>query len=189
MGIALGVVLACGFVALAGWQRGGGQHAGALIAAGMAAMAAGLSFPGGHFVHGPWWAAAFAVIAIWGWRSASTAEPSEPAGRMNRLVGGLAMVYMCTAWPGPAGLGAPTAAAATAEPHHLAVGPSGGTALTEAGGAPTGLVLPLVGWLLACYFLVHAVGALTRRRRGSASAVIPEAVMGVGMTAMLLAMI
>ncbi len=92
-----------GFVALTGWQLARAEFAVALIAAGMAAMAIGMAFPAGHLVHGPWWAA---VIAIWAWRSASAAAPSA---QLQHLVGGVAMVYMCAAWPGSAGLATPAA--------------------------------------------------------------------------------
>lgn len=192
VGIALGAGLAAGFVALTAWQLARSEFAVALIAAGMAAMAIGMAFPDGHLVHGPWWAAAFAVIAIWAWRSSAAAPPSA---QLQHLVGGVAMVYMCAAWPSPAGLSTPVATAAlSTDTHHLAGGSSAGAAVAQAGGAQLGLALPLVGWLLACYFLLHAIGALTRRRPSGGvaaghSAVVRDAVMGLGMTAMLLAMI
>jgi hypothetical protein len=195
VGIALGAGLATGLVALTGWQLARAEFAVALIAAGMAAMAIGMAFPIGHLVQGPWWAAAFALIGIWAWRSAS---PASPSTQLQHLVGGLAMVYMCAAWPGSAGLATPAAGAAlNADAHHLAVGPAASSAVTAAGAQQVGLALPLVGWLLACYFLLHAIGALTRRRRApdavatgaGRAAVVRDAVMGVGMTAMLLVMI
>jgi len=108
---------------------------------------------------------------------------------------GVAMVYMCAAWPGSAGLATPAASAAlSTDTHHFAGGSAVSGAAAEVGGAQLGLALPLVGWLLACYFLLHAIGALTRRRRSGAvaagrSAFVRDAAMGLGMTAMLLAML
>lgn len=195
VGVAVGAALAAGFVALTGWQLARAEFAVALIAAGMAAMAIGMALPVGHLVRGPWWAAAFTVIAIWAWRSAS---PAAPSAQLHHLVGGVAMVYMCAAWPGSAALHTPVASAAvtTTNAHHLAGGPAVG-AVVGVGGPQTGLALPLFGWLLACYFLLHAVGALTRRHRATAvaavaagrSAVLRDAMMGAGMAALLLAMI
>ncbi|MGI8799961.1 MAG: DUF5134 domain-containing protein [Pseudonocardia sp.] len=84
--------------------------------------------------------------------------------------------------------------ALSTDTHHLAGGSAVSGAAAEVGGAQLGLALPLVGWLLACYFLLHAIGALTRRRGSGVvaagrSAFVRDAAMGLGMTAMLLAML
>jgi ABC-type transporter lipoprotein component MlaA len=57
---------------------------------------------------------------------------------------------------------------------------------------PFGAALALLGWALACYFLLGTVTALTRRDTGGAltasrTAVLGEAVMGFGTVVMLIA--
>ncbi len=156
----------------------------AALAAGMALMAAGMigGIPS-HPVQGPMWAAAFGVLAVWPLVWSSDRLWPVPAEHLLHMTGGLAMVYMCAAMPA-AGvyLGGVSLASAN---HH---GP--GSPVIDAG-FTTGLALPLIGWLLASYFLLQAIGCATRRRTEPAArtrriARLDEAGMGAGMAAMLL---
>ena len=160
------------------------EFAVAVLTAGMALMAAGMigGIPS-HPVQGPIWAAAFGVLAVWPlvWSSGRW-WPVRPE-HLQHMTAGLAMVYMCAAMPA-AGvyLGG---AALVSDGHHGA----GSTILDT--GITTGLGLPLIGWLLASYFLLQAIGSATRRRSEPAIgtrriAWMDEVGMGAGMAAMLL---
>jgi hypothetical protein len=161
------------------------EFAVAALAAGMALMAAGMigGIPS-HPVQGPIWAAAFGVLAVWPlvW-SSDRLWPVRPE-HLRHMTGGLAMVYMCAAMPA-AGvyLGSVSLAGGT---HHDPGAPILAAATT------TGLALPLVGWLLASYFVLQAIGCATRRRtepvaRARRIARLDEVGMGAGMAVMLLA--
>lgn len=232
----LGVALAGVFTVVTAYRLRRRDAPAALMAAGMAVMAVGMGGIGPHLVHGPWWAAGFALVAAWpvlAWARGRAGSPAWQAslasaapGHLGHLLGGAAMAYMCVA-----GLGHATGAVAGGSPAGAIAGPAlaavaGETAGTIAGGtvagpalaAPTyqlaahdhggqaaaavtgsaggpvsaGL-LALAGWLLACYFLLAAICALTRRtadgtpvRRPRSAA---EAAMGLGTMIMLVAVL
>jgi hypothetical protein len=207
----LGVVVAVCFALVAGQRTVRRDAVGALMAAGMAVMSLGMGGVGPMFVRGPWWSAGFVLIAIW--PLLSTMPPLSRApivgsrhagpvcgGPLSHLLGGVAMVYMCTV-PMP-GMGDHTSMTANASE----LPPSGGhgAMMDDAmmghhvtGSMPalgdTSSPYALLGWALAGYFFLGAVGALTRRntqgtvgiRRGGA---VAEAVMGAGTVVMLLVM-
>jgi hypothetical protein len=185
--------------------------AGALMAAGMAAMPVDMLGPG--LVHGPWWAAGFGVVALW----PLVRGVPVCGGRRSHLLCGLAMAYMCAVpsadAPHPGAGSSATSAASgselvTASAHraHQAVevvlpGVAGlpgtvGTALPGTVGSvlpgAVGTALALLGWGLALYFLLGAVSALTRRDAAGALAaprplVLGEAAMALGSVVMLVA--
>jgi hypothetical protein len=209
----LGVALAVAF-ALVGVHRAAQRDVpGALMAGGMAVMSPGMAGIGPMFVNGPWWAAGFAVVAVWPllgrvWRGGRAGEVC--GGPLGHLLGGMAMVYLC-ALPGMSVGSAPpgttlTAHAARLTPaagHHAMAAMSdmdGVTGMADAGlpgsTAPIGAVgiaLTLLGWGLACYFLLGTVVALTRRDTGGAltaprPTALGEALMAFGTVIMLVAM-
>ncbi|MBA2324693.1 MAG: DUF5134 domain-containing protein [Pseudonocardiales bacterium] len=98
---------------------------GSLMAIGMAAMAIGMGGIGPHVVHGPWWAAGFAALALWPVlalaRGLRPDRGSVLHGHLPHLVGCVAMVYMCVA--GLTFISAPGSAAASGST-------AGGTAVT-----------------------------------------------------------
>jgi hypothetical protein len=173
---------------------------GALMSAGMAVMAVDMSRIGPELVHGPWWAAGFAAVALW----PLVRRVPVCGGRRAHLLCGLAMVYMC-ALPsahalhhGSVGSGAALPASTTdlvtVSGHH-----GHGAAEVALPGAASGLsgavgtALALLGWGLACYFLLSTVSALTRREAGGALAVsrasvLGEAAMALGSVVMLVAL-
>ena len=61
----LGVGLAAAFTLVAVHRGVRRDVPGSLMAAGMAVMSAGMGGLGSVFVHGPWWAAGFAAVALW----------------------------------------------------------------------------------------------------------------------------
>lgn len=203
MPVWLGCTLAGIFAAVALYRLGRRELPAMLMALGMAVMAVDMSGIGPHLVHGPWWAAGFAVLAVWS-ASALIRAPRPWTGQLlhghlPHLVGGAAMIYMCVA-----GLtyAAPVSVtpvgfeldgfAAGAGHHH-----GGAAALSVAGlGSGPGAVGPtlfaMAGWLLAVYFLFASVCVLTSRRRGvtdSRRHAVAEAAMGVGTMIMLVSMI
>jgi hypothetical protein len=170
---------------------------GSVLAAGMAAMSLDLAGIGPTAVHGPWWAAGFAAVAVW----PLIRPPSGGVcgGPLAHLLGGVAMIYMC-ALPTMRAMGGSaatlTAHAVTLSPtsHHTmaGMGPINlpGAPMTVPG--PLGTSLALLGWALACYFLLGTIAALTRRSTGGAQtaprlAVLGEAAMSLGTVAMLVA--
>jgi hypothetical protein len=206
----LGVALAVAF-ALIGAHRAVWRDApGALMAAGMAAMSLGMAGIGPMLVHGPWWALVFVVVAVWPLSRPVLArvallrvDRAGPVcgGPLSHLLGGVAMFYMCAApaiEPMPGMSGMHDGSALTAHASHLpamtgmAGTPSLGGATMDMTTASTPLAL--VGWALACYFLLGTVSALTRRGpdgRYAMAARLPllgEAVMGFGTVVMLVAM-
>jgi Domain of unknown function (DUF5134) len=170
---------------------------GSVMASGMAAMSAGMAGIGPAFVHGPWWAAGFAVVAVW-----PLVRPPGGGvcgGPLAHLLGGVAMVYMC-ALPTMRTTGGtgPTLTADTVTPaptgHHAMAGMGPielpGAPMTLPG--PVGAALALLGWALACYFLLGTVTGLTRRDTAGAPtagrlAVLGETAMGLGTVVMLIA--
>jgi hypothetical protein len=166
---------------------------GAAMAAGMAVMSLGMGGIGPDLVHGPWWAAGFAAVGVW-----PLVRPPRGGvcgGPLTHLLGGVAMVHLCLL---------PTmddAAPTTTDTVRLA--PTGHHAMPGMGpvdlpGAPMtmpgplGGVLALLGWALACYFLLGTVTALTRRHPDGApparrSVALGEAAMGLGTVVMLTA--
>jgi hypothetical protein len=160
------------------------EFAVAALAAGMALMAAGMvgGMPS-HPVQGPLWAAAFGVLAVWPIVWSSDRLWPIRAEHLRHMTGGLAMVYMCAATPA-AGIYLSGVSAASGA-HH------GPAAAIISPGITTGLALPLIGWLLASYFLLQAIGCATRRRtepvaRARRIARFDEVGMGAGMAVMLL---
>jgi hypothetical protein len=167
---------------------------GAVMAAGMAVMSLGMGGIGPTFVHGPWWAAGFAAVAVW--PLVRPPRAGVRGGRTAHLLGGVAMIYMC-ALP-PMGGAEPTPA-----DHAVPVAPTGHHGMAGMGAVdlpaapmtmpgPLGAALTLLGWALACYFLLATVTALTRRTTGGAAGVsrltvLTEATMGLGTMVMLTA--
>jgi Domain of unknown function (DUF5134) len=209
----LGASLAAAFALVAGHRGVRKDAPGALMALGMAVMAVQMAGPlggpgsveadalGPLAPHGPWWAAAFAVVALWPLVGRGAAE-RVCGGPAAHLVAGLAMIYMCTLTP--AGHGAASTAGADAA-LAASAGALGGSGHGGHGGAPLAIphvgvgsapvdgVLALAGWALACYFLLATVTALTRRGADGALtlprlAVLGEAAMGFGTVIMLVAM-
>ncbi|HEX4251913.1 MAG TPA: DUF5134 domain-containing protein [Pseudonocardia sp.] len=193
----LGVGLAATF-ALVAVHRGARRDVpGSLMAAGMAVMSVGMAGIGPMFVHGPWWAAGFLAVAVWPLASPRRAG-QVCGGPLAHLLGGVAMIYMCAlpamqAGAGPTALTADTVALAPTGHHGMAMGPinlPGATQLDIPG--PLGAALSVLGWGLACYFLLGTVTALTRRNVDGALtaprlAVLGEAAMGFGTVVMLIA--
>lgn len=174
MPVWLGCALAGIFAAVAGYRIRRREPAASLMAIGMAVMALGMGGIGPHLMHGPWWAAGFAVLALWS-ASDLVRRPRPLAGQLlhghlPHLAGGAAMIYMCVA-------GLAYATPVTVTPvgfevdggHHH----GGGAALSVAGlstgpGALGPSLFALFGWFLAVYFLFASVCVLTSRRRGAA---------------------
>jgi len=210
----LGVALATSFALVAVHRAVHRDIPGGLMAAGMAAMAAGMGGIGPDSVHGPWWAAGFAAVAIWPLASRHRAA-QVCGGPLAHLLGGVAMIYMC-ALPSMRGMHGPSVDAATVSGaeaeltaqaselvpgaghlgHHgmAASGPLSLPGAAQLGiPGPTGAGLALLGWALACYFLLGTVTALTRRDAEGALAtprlaVLGEALMGFGTVVMLIAL-
>jgi hypothetical protein len=181
---------------------------GTLMAAGMAAMSPGMAGLGPDVVHGWWWAAAFAVVAVWPvvGRVVRGGRAGEVCGGpLGHLLGGVAMIYLCAlhGLPGPAG---PSSAGASTRltahgtslvplgHHHGTSGTSGVTLPGTIGPSGwVGVALAVLGWGLVCYFLLRTVIAMTRRdAEGTSTASRPtalgEAWMAVGTVIMLVAM-
>lgn len=197
----LGCTLAGVFAAVALFRFRRRELPAMLMALGMAVMAVGMGGIGPHLVHGPWWAAGFAVLALWS-ASALIRAPRPLTGQLlhghlPHLVGGAAMIYMCVA-----GLAYATPVSVTpvgfeldgfAAGHHH----GGAAALSVAGlgSGPAALgptLFALTGWILAVYFLFAAVCVLTSRRRGVTVPqrhAVAEAATGVGTMIMLVSMI
>jgi hypothetical protein len=189
----LGVALAASFALVAAHRAVRRDVSGALMAAGMAMMSLAMAGIGHEWVHGPWWAAGFAGVALW----PLVRRVPVCGGRLAHLLGGVAMVYMCALHVGHPASGPAVAAGAgevvaIAEHHHGAaeVVLPGATAAMS---GPAGAGLALLGWALACYFLLGAVSALTRRDPAGTLAaprasVLGEAAMGLGTVVMLVAL-
>jgi hypothetical protein len=206
----LGVALAASFGLVAVHRGTHRDVPGTLMAAGMAVMSLGMGGVGPDSVHGPWWAVGFAAVAIWPLIVRHRAAP-VCGGPLAHVLGGVAMVYMCAlpsmrgalGTSGAAGTGAALAANASALPsttahlgHH---GMAGMGSIDLPGAAPLGIpgpvgaALALLGWGLACYFLLGTVTVLTRRSADGALArpqptVLGEALMGFGTVVMLVAL-
>jgi hypothetical protein len=198
----LGVGLAAAFTLVAVHRGVRRDVPGSLMAAGMAVMSAGMGGIGPVVLHGPWWAAGFAAVAVWPLVSPRRAG-QVCGGPLAHLLGGVAMIYMCAlpsmqagATPGAAtALAANTVALAPSGHHHgaAALGPIDLPGMAQLGvPGPLGAALAVLGWGLACYFLLGTVTALTRRDAGGALtapglAVLGEALMGFGTVVMLIA--
>ncbi|HEY1973406.1 MAG TPA: DUF5134 domain-containing protein [Pseudonocardia sp.] len=209
----LGAALAAGFALVAVHRTVRRDAPGALMAAGMAVMSLGMAGVGPVLIYGPWWALGFVVVAIWPVVRPALAgvpligpERAGPVcgGPLSHLLGGVAMVYMCAMPVIPAVM--PDMASLTAQASHLgghsmAVMPvmPGMTGMASpAGAGGTGPIggsgpLALVGWALACYFLIGTVTALTRRAPDgtlttSRLSTLGEATMGFGTVVMLVTM-
>jgi hypothetical protein len=192
----VGVVLAVCFALVAAHRVARRDPPGALMAAGMGAMSLGMAGVGPMLAHGPWWAAAFVLVAAWPLVDRRGAPVC--GGPLAHLLGGVAMVYMCLL-PMPAGPVTGTVQTVTAsEPvdsYGLGLGHAGHADLTQlATPAPSSSTpLTLFSWALACYFLLGAVAALTRRAPDGTLAStrltgLGEAVMGFGTVIMLVAL-
>ena len=202
----LGVALTSAFAFVAVHRTVWRDVPGALMAAGMAVMALGMAGIGPLFVSGPWWALAFVLIAVWPVLrpvvrlAVAKLAPLGPdragpvcGGPLSHLLGGVAMVYMC-AMPISGPMSGMTGmsdgshgVALTAHSSHLSA------MSVMADMTPTSTPLALVGWVLACYFLLGTVSALTRRGTDGAVAaprlsLLGEAAMGLGTVIMLVAM-
>jgi Domain of unknown function (DUF5134) len=197
--IGLGLALVFGLVAVhRGLRR---QVPGSVMAAGMALMAPGMAGIGPTLVSGPWWAVGFAAVAVW-----PLIRPSGGTGGVSgrggapipHLLCGVTMIYMC-ALPTMPTMGDGEAASVT---HHITAAPSGqamaGMGPIDLAGVPIivpgplGVAAALLGWALACYFLLGTITALTRRdARGGSTitrlAALDEAAMGFGTVVMLIA--
>lgn len=204
----LGLALA-GMCGLAAVRRGLHREAPAsVMAAGMAVMSVDMAGLGPTLVHGPWWAAAFLAVAVW----PLLRSPGRRMGssKVAHLLCGLAMIYMCAlpALPtmkGPTMDGVATAASADhLSANHLSATPTGyamaGMGPVELPVGPTavpgalGGAMALLGWALACYFLLSTITTLTRRTAGSTSvpsrlAMLDEAAMGLATAVMLVAFV
>jgi len=202
----LGVALCVTFASI-GVQRARHRDVcGTLMAAGMGVMALGMGGIGPHLVHGPWWAGAFALVALWPTLCLVRRGSSPPRrgallhGHVPHLVGGAAMVYMCVAGLAFAPARTPDPAVdpatvgyqlAAAHEHHagglVAAGVIGGPESASVG------LFALLGWLLAGYFLFSAVCGVTRRgsdaRPTCSRRAVTEATMGLGTMVMLVSMI
>jgi len=207
----LGVALAASFGVVAAHRVIRRDVPGTLMAAGMAVMSLGMGGVGPALVHGPWWAAAFAAVAIWPLIVRHRAAP-VCGGPLAHVLGGIGMVYMCalpsmratsgtSGTSGSSGTGTALAANASALPsttahlgHHME-----GMGMDLPGAVPLGIpgpvggALALLGWGLACYFLLGTVTVLTRRNADGALAaprltVLGEALMAFGTVVMLIAL-
>ncbi|HEX4360553.1 MAG TPA: DUF5134 domain-containing protein [Pseudonocardia sp.] len=199
----LGVGLAAAFTLVAVHRGVRRDVPGALMAAGMAVMSVGMAGLGPMFVHGPWWAAGFLAVAVWPLVSPRRAG-EVCGGPLAHLLGGVAMIYMC-ALPSMRGGGAAPAVPTALTANTVALAPTGhhhgmaGMGPIDLPGAaqmgipgPLGAALSVLGWGLACYFLLGTVTALTRRDTSGALtaprlAVLGEALMGFGTVVMLIA--
>jgi hypothetical protein len=191
----LGVTLAASFGLVTAHRAALRDLPAALMAGGMAVMSLGMAGVGPDLVHGPWWAAGFASVALW----PLVRGVPVCGGRLPHLLGGVAMVYMC-ALPGHqvgASAGSPAGAGGlmTLAGHHG----HGGAEVALPGGVAAGLVGPgggalaLLGWVLALYFLLGTVSALTRRDASGVlttprPSVLGEAAMALGTAVMLTAL-
>ena len=200
----LGVALAASFGLVAAHRGIRRDVPGTLMAAGMAVMSLGMGGVGPDAIHGLWWAAAFAAVAIWPLIRRHRAAP-VCGGPLAHVLGGAAMVYMCAlpSMRGSSGPAAALAANASVLPsttahlgHH---GMAGMGSIDLPGAAPLGIpgplgaALALLGWGLACYFLLGTVTVLTRRNADGALAaprptVLGEALMAFGTVIMLVAL-
>jgi hypothetical protein len=192
----LGLALA-GLCALVAAHRGLRREAPAsVMAAGMAVMSLGMAGIGPALIPGPWWAACFAAVAVWpllrsigrGTRRATVAH----------LLCGVAMIYMC-ALPAVPTTDAVEAAAGVdhlgpaSTGHAMAgMGPTDlpGEPITVPG--PLGGAMALLGWALACYFLLSTITTLTRRTANGAPStprlsMLDEAAIGLATAVMLVA--
>lgn len=189
----LGVTLALCFAAVTAHRIVRRDVPGALMAAGMAVMSFGMAGIGPMLVHGLWWGLGFVLVAVWPLLHPFAARAPVVArwrpgpvcgGRLAHLLGGAAMVYMCTLPMHDMSSGHTTlTVSATAMHGHSGMG--GAPMVLGAGTTP----LALIGWGLACYFLLGTVTALTRRTPDvTRAALLPEAFMGFGTVVMLVAM-
>lgn len=202
----LGLMLAGAFVLVAAHRAARRDAPGALMALGMALMAADMAKPVGASAlgaagpHGPWWAAGFAAVALWPLVGRGRVRAGRVCGGpVSHLVAGLAMIYMCVPAPLPYGVDPALAASqsllggsghAEHAAHH---GPPVALGGVPTAAAPLDGALALAGWALACYFLLATITALTRRDADGALAmprlaVLGEAAMAFGTVIMLVAM-
>jgi hypothetical protein len=166
---------------------------GAAMAAGMAVMSLGMGGIGPDLVHGPWWAAGFAAVGVW--PMVRLPRGGVCGGPLTHLLGGIAMAYLCLLPTMDDAAPATTATVRLAPTGHHSMPGMGpvdlpGAPMTMPG--PLGGALALLGWALACYFLLGTVTALTRRHRDGAppaprSVALGEAAMGLGTVVMLTA--
>ncbi|HEY0814026.1 MAG TPA: DUF5134 domain-containing protein [Pseudonocardia sp.] len=192
----LGVGLACAF-GLVAVRRGLGRDVpGSLMATGMALMSLDMTGFGPAPVHGPWWAAGFASVAVWPVFRRSRGGRS--CAKTAHLLGGVAMVLMC-ALPGMPAMTPSATGAGTPVPgggQAMAGQAMAGMGSVDLPGEPTiapgplGVAAALLGFALACYFLLATIIALTRHNTGGAATAsrltrLDEATMGLGTVVML----
>lgn len=206
----LALTLAVAFALVAAHRGARRDVPGALMALGMAIMAVAMAGPaeaaalGPTSPHGPWWAAGFAVVALWPLVRRGRAG-RVCGGPVSHLFGGLAMIYMCMPAALPHGADPALAAAFSTTSPATPTSPLGGSghaahhgSMAGFGGVtsasvPLDTALALAGWALACYFLLATVTTLTRRDADGALAVarpsaLGEAAMAFGTVVMLVAM-
>jgi hypothetical protein len=181
----LGLALACAFALVAVHRGLRRAVSGSVMAAGMAAMSLGMAGVGPAVVGGLWWAAGFAAVTIWPLVPAS--RGGSGSGRIAHVLGGVAMVYMCAMPIMPTGSAVHIAPAPTGH----AMADMGPVDLPVTPG-PLGGAAALFGWVLACYFLLGTITALTRRTAdGTPSerkmSALEQAAMGFGTVVMLAA--
>ncbi len=205
----LGPGLACVFGLVAVRRGRGADVPGSVMAAGMALMSLGMAGIGPAVVHGPWWAAGFAAVAVWPlFRAPGTR--AALATRTAHLLGGVAMILMCVlpAMPPVAAVGGTSNAAHVTPAPAVPVPAVPATASQAMAGmdsrgpidvptepttvsGPLGVAGALLGWALACYFLLGTITALTRRTNGTSNGTrltkLDEAAMGFGTVVMLTA--
>ncbi len=193
--LSLALTALCGVVAV---HRGLHREAPAsVMAAGMAAMSLDMAATGPTLMHGPWWAAGFAVVAVWPLlRPNRRGRVSTVGTQVAHLLCGLAMIYMC-ALPTMPAMDDVTAAAGSAHPtpaptgHAMAgMGPVDLPVGPAAVPGPLGGAMALLGWALSCYFLLSTITTLTRRTASpSRLAVLDEAAVGLATAVMLVAVV
>lgn len=186
----LGVALAVALVAVGAYRAAHRDAAGALMAFGMAWMAVSV------LPSGPWWAAGFALLALWPLVHRAARERCG-GGPVPHVVGGVAMVVMCLlpAHPAPAEPSALLLASAGSGGHHHGYSAELAAALPGNGPAgPLDTALHVLCWSLAAYFLFTAVLGMTRRDPVTRSlaitrpGVLTEAAMALCTALMLVAM-
>lgn len=195
----LGCTLAGVFAAVAFYRFRRREVPAMLMALGMAVMAVGMGGVGPHLVHGPWWAAGFAALALWSAgrliRGPRPVRGQLLHGHIPHLVGGAAMVYMSMAslaYSTPVTV-APVGFEVDGGHHHGGAAALSVVGLSSDPGALGPSLFALAGWLLAVYFLFASVCVLTRRQGATGHPprrhCVVEALMGAGTMIMLVSMI
>lgn len=196
--LSLALTALCGVVAV---HRGLHREASAsVMAAGMAVMSLDMAGIGPTLMHGPWWAAGFAVVAVWPLLRPNRRGRVRPVStQVAHLLCGLAMIYMCAlpAMPAMDNVTATGSAQPTPAPTGHAMAGMGAVDLPVGPTAvpgPLGGAMALLGWALSCYFLLSTITTLTRRTAGDTAttsrlAMLDEAAVGLATAVMLVAVV